>query len=44
MQIKDRILHDAIGTALHEKKIIDIQKGIITALIGVVVYLLFREV
>lgn len=42
--IKDRILHDAIETALHLKRIIAIQKGIMVALAGIIIYLLFLEV
>lgn len=42
--IKDRILEDAILTALHFKKIIDIQKGVIIALAGIIAFLLCREV
>lgn len=41
---KEKILEDAIKTALHLKRIADIQKGIIIAFIGVVAFFLFREV
>ena len=39
-KIKDRILYDAIQTALRQKKTMDVQKGTIVALTGCIVFIL----
>lgn len=43
-EVRAKIMEDAIRTALRYNRIIEIQKGIITVLVGAVIFLLSKEV